>query len=243
MNEHLFDVVSVAFVVIIGVAVERFLTEFPLKHDPALRHPDPRAPRGAHAIPSKLYHICYVLSLTAIVTLVLRFLIGSDSHLRRAYTACNTKPAIDNFIVDICFLMLFGAFIVGAALARRVHWFALWLALFSGVAVLWSSIATTRGAQAPLIRWWLTINAIQFGISLAAMVWSLACRNRHNLVIAALLIVALWYVVIFPFDLEHILLGPGQKDILPKGEKTCSVAQGGGRNSMPVHPRIPPDYC
>src|SRR5689334_18009929 len=105
MNEHIFDVVSVAFVVIIGVAVERFLTEFPLKHDPALRHPDPRAPRGAHAVPSRLYHICYVLSLIAIVTLVLRFLIGSDSHLRQAYASATAKQEIDSFIVDICFLM------------------------------------------------------------------------------------------------------------------------------------------
>jgi len=218
VSDKTIDVVTVAFVVIIGVAVERFLTEFPLKNDPVFKHPNPQAPRGSfQEAPSKIYRLCYVLSLMAIVTLVLRFLIGSDFHLRHAYANATAKLGVDNFIVDICFLMLFGAFIVGAALAERIQRFALWLALFSAVAVIWSGIALIRGAQHDLICWWFTINAIQFGIGLAALVLCLRYQNRHNLVIGALLILSAWYVVIFPFDLEHILV--------KKSDRTDQVQQ------------------
>jgi hypothetical protein len=217
MSEHTFEVVTTVFAVIVGVAVERFLTEFPLKKDVAFAHPEPQQARtGARLTlsgqlrerPSKIYWFSYVFSLMAIVTLVLRFIMGSDFHLRHAYEKAASKPDIDNFIIDICFLMFFGAFIVGAALAEQIYRFALWLALFSGVAVVWSGIALLRGTQRGLIWWWLIINGIQLVLGLVVMLLCLRWEKRksYNSMICGLLVLAAWYVVIFPFDLEHILL-------------------------------------
>jgi hypothetical protein len=111
MNERSIEVVIDVFIVIVAIAVDRFFTNFPLGADPAFDPPNPKPlpedqARDHRKEHNGWYWPCFVLSLAVIVTLALRFLIGSDFHLRHAYLY---KPGdVRLFIWDICFLLIFG---------------------------------------------------------------------------------------------------------------------------------------
>ena len=230
MNERSIEVVIDAFIIIIGIAVERFITKFPLRHDPAFRLLKTAPRRRSHRRPARdvkrpilnklrywrsyfvsksWYWICYVLSLSVIVTLVLRFLLGADLHLRNAYLG---KQDTHNFAWDVFALMCFGAFIVGAALAKYVRHFAWWLAGCSAVGTIWSALAVQRAdpySLNVLIWWWFKINSAQFGIALCIglLCWvhkALESKNKKY-VIGGLVALSIWYIWIFPRDLEKIL--------------------------------------
>jgi len=230
MNERSIEVVIDAFIIIIGMAVERFITDFPLKHDSAFRLLKTAPRRRPHRRPSphrkqkgnkflywmsyffskSQYWLCYGLSLAVIVTLVLRFLIGSDLHLRNAYLARGESQDVSYFAGDIAVLMCFGACIVGAALAKYIRHFAWWLAGCSAVGAVWSWSALgrpdTHGLH-ELIRWWFKINSVQLGIALltGALCWFCQARKSKGIVIWGLALFSLWYIVIFPYDLKRIL--------------------------------------
>lgn len=210
MNEHSIEVVIDVFIVIIGIAIERFFTNFPLGADPVfdsqilnrcLGDP-PRDHRKEH---NGWYWPCFVLSLIVIVTLALRFLIGSDFQLRHAYVY--KLGDIHLFIWDICFLLGFGGFIVKAALAEDIHGFAGWLAGCSAVTTLWGILAFHRPDQHVLIRGWLIGDSIQFLLSLAVALWCWRCKSRKSqkAAIYGLIVLFSWYIVFFPFDLKNIL--------------------------------------
>ncbi len=143
MEKEAIEVVTDAFIVIVGVAVERFLTDFPLgNNDPAFQQEHSFGLRFKWRGPKKdlFYWWCYVLALIILVTLVIRFLVGSRVDLLIAYTG--TCPlSVRKFISDVSFLMFFAAFIVGAALSERIRDFMGWLSFCAATGVLWSVMA------------------------------------------------------------------------------------------------------
>jgi hypothetical protein len=207
MNENIIGAVVETFIVICGVAVTQFFSGGTVVDtDPAFWISDTdQKPRR-----DTWYVACYILALIVIVTLVLRFLIGSHEQLSREYSGQATIPSFHRFVTDISFLMFFGAFLVGAAQAKSVRAFMGWLALTSAVGVLWSFIALGRGdSNSPY--WWLMVN---FGQFLLTGSLALCCKPvdakagqgktpaRSSLVIAGI-----WFMLFFVFDLEKILLG------------------------------------
>jgi len=255
MDERSIEVVIDAFIIVIGVAVERFITEFPLGEDKAFDFlktlPHKRRYRRPHRtwkvkvrrlryrisqFRNKSYYLgSYGSSLAVIVTLVLRFLLGSDLHLRNAYLHNAGKQNINQFAVDIAVLMFFGTCIVGAALAESIQRFAWWLALCSAAGALWSWQALSRPDVQDLrdlVRWWFQINSVQCGIAfcLGVVCWYLGkSRSRklffwrfkkpetkQKIMIWGVVILALWYLAIFPFDLGKIF--KEQKEVPPAFE-------------------------
>jgi hypothetical protein len=224
LEERTIAVVSDAFIVIVGVAVERFLTRYPLgRGDPAFK---PRAsslppaekpeicryqPHGDATV-DLWYWVCYCLALAILVSLVLRFLIGSGTHLAKHYIGKTTSQSVHQFITDIIFLMFFGAFLVGAALASSVRRFMMWLSLSSAVGILWSVIAVQVRGDRGFGCWWLAVNFFQCLISLALFLWcnqtGTSPGDGRRTVRWVLGLGSLWYVGIFWFDLQKILLFP-----------------------------------
>jgi hypothetical protein len=205
MGEHIIDVVTGAFVVIVGVGIAGLMENGLGKDDLAFR--TDAAQTASHR--DSLYWVCYALGLMILVTVILRFLLGSDTHLRHAYARVSTNPvSVGNFIADVSFLMFYGAFLTGAALSNLVRTFMGWLSLSAGAGVAWSVIALIRGER-DLVFWWLTVNAIQFLLTFGLYIW--ACQIDQEVgkgrrqVLGLLGIAWAWYAIIFGFDLQKIL--------------------------------------
>lgn len=206
INDHTIEVVTAAFVVVIGVAVERSLADFPLgKYEPVFRDPATGKPKRN----LWFWLGCYALSQMIIVTLVLRFLMGSDTHLRRTFVETKGIQDLQRFIGDVCALMFFGAFLVGAALSRSVRRFMMWLALVSAVGIFWSLRESCWYQEGYFGNWWLRISVLQFVVTLPLF---LLCRKfgQHPkagiwVVRCSLIAAFLLYAVIFPLDLKHII--------------------------------------
>lgn len=202
MDERTIEVIIDAFIVVIGVAIERFLTKFPLGSDEVF-YPPPIQPYPDEIKPkhNKFYWWCYVPALMVVVSLVIRFLIGSDYHLRHRYMGSMGKSG---FIFDICVLMVFGAFIVKAALSERVDEFAFWLACCSGLGVGWSLWALCRRDNHGPVLGWFKINFCLLLVTLLVMGWCRHFRKRSSpkLVIAGLMVLCLFYCVGFYCDVK-----------------------------------------
>jgi hypothetical protein len=204
---EIITVVGEAFIVICGVAVGHFFTGGTVvDHDPAFRtkaspdQPDRR---------KTWYVVCYMLALIVLVTLVLRFLIGSRVQLMQEYGEQVDQRHFFKFVTDFCFLMFYGAFLVAVAQSKSVRAFMGWLAVISGAGVLWSLIALARGDR-DLPYWWLAVNSIQFtltgGLSLWCLPLSASPEVGRKRAIWGLVMAGVWFMIIFAFDLEKIIL-------------------------------------
>lgn len=207
MND-IIQVVGEAFIVICSVAVSQFFTGGTvIDQDPAFRTPDtPNQPERR----SFWYILCYMLALIVLVTLVLRFIIGSHVHLMRQYPREVDLPSFRRFVTDVCFLMFFGAFLVGAAQSKSVRAFFGWLALTSGAGVLWSLIALWRG-DPDLPYWWLWLNSFQLALTTALSVWCQPYNAKPGVGRTSarwgLVLAGAWFMIIFALDLQKIVLG------------------------------------
>jgi hypothetical protein len=209
MNE-IIAVIKDAFIVLCGVAISQFFTGGTVvDHDPAFRTPgDPRTPERKGA-----YVLSYTLALIIIVTLSLRFLIGSHVQMTHEY---GQQVARRRFVTDVCFLMFFGAFLVGVAQAKSVRAFMGWLAGISAAGVVWSIIAFKRS---PLAPWWLGVNTGQLVLAVVlATVLSRWCQPVNAPLAASrkravwsLVLAGLWFIIIFFFDLQKMI--PGKTDL------------------------------
>lgn len=200
--------VGEAFIVICGVAITQFFTGGTvLDTDPAFRtraSPDQLDRRNAWFV------VCYMLALIVLVTLILRLLIGSHVQLVREYNSRTPDIlSFHRFVTDVCFLMFFGAFLVGAAQSKSVRAFMGWLALTSAAGVGWSIVALWRGDR-DLPYWWLAVNFVQFAITASLSNWCrpLSAKAGEGLTAArwALVMAGVWFMIIFVFDLEKIIL-------------------------------------
>jgi len=201
--EHSIEVVGGTFLVVVGVAVERFLTGYPLgKNDPSFR--DPVHPTVI--VRDWRYVMCYITSLVILVSVVIRFLLGSDAQLRNAYVEhAFGPPQVHSFVRDVVFLMFFGAFLVGAALSKTVSKFMAWLALSSGVGAVWSWIEVLVRPDTPYAWWWLEVNSKQFVVTLSCFLLLWRARSARTTVPYVLGLLTVWYAVIFPIDIAHII--------------------------------------
>ncbi len=205
--KEIINVVGEAFIVICGVAVSQFFTGGTvLDHDPAFQtEASPNQPDRRKA----WYVICYMLALIVLVTLVLRFLIGSHAQLMQEYGEQVDKRRFFKFVTDFCFLMFFGAFLVAVAQSKSVRAFMGWLAVISATGVLWSLMALVRGDR-DLPYWWLAVNLIQFVLTGGLSLWCLPLSAKPGVgrkrAIWGLVMAGVWFMIIFALDLEKIIL-------------------------------------
>jgi hypothetical protein len=214
MDQRTVEIVSDAFIVIVGVAVERFLTDYPLGHeDPAFQRrvssstkpnktetvPCPAIPKETETVEDGWYWLCYTLALMVLVTLALRFLIGGNSDLAQTYvTPETTGTSIKRFITDVCFLMFFAAFLVGAALSKSVRAFMGWLSLSSAVGVIWTVAAHGVRQQPHLSPWYLHIGLLMaFAACLVGMALSSSVRAFMSWLAPTAVVGTTWSVFIY----------------------------------------------
>jgi hypothetical protein len=207
MDEKIIGVVLEAFVVICGIAVTQFFSEGTVVDtDPAFSGDKTTSPDRY----KPWYFISYISALIVIVTLVLRFLVGSQTQLMAAYGPEAKEVSFHGFIADVSFLMFFGAFLVGAAQAKSVRAFMVWLALTSAAGVGWSVMALWRG-ESNLPLWWLEINFLQFVLTFLLSRWckplGAPAGDGKTAAHWGLVVAGAWFIVIFFFDLKKIL-GP-----------------------------------
>lgn len=207
------DVVVEAFVVICSFAVAQFFTDggTVVDQDPAFRTSDAQ-PEPEH---NPWYWACYAFSLTALVTLVLRFLAGSHEQLKNGYPVLKNRQDFDGFLIDVSFLMVFGALLARTALTKTVRAFVAGLAGISAIGVLWSFIECVIRSER-VIRselqlgwWWLGVNLVQLVLTFALVKCCPPRGSRANVgakkVRAVLSIAAAWFCLAFYFDLQEIV--------------------------------------
>jgi len=192
--------VGEAFIVICAVAVGLFFTDGTVVDtDPAF---------GAKVCQNdgerKLwYGVGYVLALIIIVTLVLRFVIGSSIQLTQEYGKSVSLTSFPRFVTDVCFLMFFGAFLVAVAQAKTVHAFMRWLAIISACGVVWSLVALWR-SNPDLAKWWLVGNSLQLVLTGILAWWCNESGSKRP--IGGLIIAGVGFMIMFVFDLQKMLL-------------------------------------
>src|SRR5438270_4212008 len=107
------EAVLLAFTVVVGVALERFLKDH------------------AVVIQEKYqgwrHELFYWSALTILITLAIRFLVGSYIHLHFTYAEVPTLKTVLRFLKDLFFLFVFGTFLVRAALALTSKSFIFWI--------------------------------------------------------------------------------------------------------------------
>jgi hypothetical protein len=153
----------------------------------------------------------YWTSLTILCSLAIRFLVGSDFHLRYLYLQPKHSLSIVDirwFLKDLAFLLAFGVFLVRAALSQTPTSFLMWLIRFLAVAVLWCLLEMVLSHFWPLHAYvgkpWLAINSAELVTTFIAM---LVIRKRVKWCPSAFTVLAICYVIGFCFDLQFIIEG------------------------------------
>lgn len=198
------EAVFLAFGAVIAVALERFYSKPDLVDDQ--RFDD-----------SKKYMWClppsgvfYWAALAVLVSLSVRFLVGSSVHLHHSNAVA--PEAVRDFLWYTLWLFIFGSIIVGASFQTTVRGFAKWLIYFSVAGVLWSTIAIFVGDKSNdqtvrLAKGWFWINLAQLATA-AILCWvSDSKRKGKNSQVSWLLGIAFVFGVLFIIDLCHILGG------------------------------------
>jgi hypothetical protein len=190
------EAVFLAFVAVVAVALEEF-------------YRDPRLVDEQKLDDSRWYReVFYWSVLTVLVSLGIRFLIGSSVHLHGTIEV-NRGPVRD-LLWDILWLFLFGSFIARAAGAKTVPEFAKWLIWFSGAGVVWSLIAISMNPRGTLTYslalGWLVINGIQFVVTFFLLKVPRNVQPGGNDLVLRMLALAIVFAVFFIVNLCHIYL-------------------------------------
>lgn len=181
--------VLMAFSVVVGVALERFLKD--------------------HLVVSQQkfegwrHELCYWSALAVLISVSIRFLVGSEVHLHMVYTAAPTAEILRRFLKDLFFLFVFGSFLVRVALAVSLRQFVFWLMLFSGASFIWSLIEVMYSPE-PLAWPWFFMDGSQLVATFVC--WCLAPPKEgtgRSLVTMVILVIV--FGVLFWIDLWHIL--------------------------------------
>jgi hypothetical protein len=194
------EAVVLAFGAVVAVALERF-------------YKDPKVVKAQRFEHSPGHEVFYWSVLTVLVSLGIRFLIGSTVHLHGTIT--ENRGPVHDLLWDILWLFVFGSFIVRAALADDDCEFAKWLRWFSGAGVFWSLIAIVRNPGGTLTYrlalGWLIINGAQFA---ATFLVSGNVRPGSNEQVLRMLTLAVIFALLFIVDLCNILDGSLWKHIV-----------------------------
>jgi hypothetical protein len=194
--------ILMAFSVVVGVALERFLTDQKLV--------------DASGYEKKRREVFYWIVLTIMITLAVRFLVGSYIHLHITYTLALTPKTFLYFFKDLLFLFAFGAFLVRMAFSESCKDFLGWIIVFSLADVFWSGLQLIIGifdlevqkTSGPLALSWLGIGLCQLLIiSICHRFVTTEKKSPRNFRIFVFLLII--FVVIFGCDLWAILMGSG----------------------------------
>lgn len=196
------EAVTITFGAVVAVALERF-------------YKDQRIVKAQRFSTSAWHEAFYWSVLTVLVSLGLRFIVGSAVHLKGSIG--QHHGPVNEFLWDILWLFIFGTFIVRAAQAKNDRNFAYRLRWFSGAAVLWGVVAILGyphdDTSRHLAPTWLVINLVQFAASFlisgkappnpAPAEKPLASKEQ----VLRMLALAFVFAVLFIADLCHILGG------------------------------------
>lgn len=208
------------FLVVVGVALHSFLWHYRMGADLGVESaddPDPSHKRDPR------YWLCHLLCLIVFISLALRFLVGSRAHSTSTHVESITVDSrwFSFFVWNFVVLIAFGVVLVRAALSQSHYSFLKWLLSFSAIAVVWSLIDSCANKSA-WGKWWLTPNLFQ-GLVTFGLLFFLGKNPgppheeayRQKLVIV-LVVLAVCYLLIFPWDLWHIITLSSSSEALAK---------------------------
>jgi len=191
------------FDVVVGVALERALKDdgmirFALRQFRYVR--GYRFRRGTKPL-HVAYEVIYWSSFLVLVSLALRFAIGSEVQMKHVYGEATLESTL-GFMGDLLFLVLFGVVLVRAALSARLTDFLRWLIMFSLLGIIWSCIELARWPGSPYGCWWLGLNSLQLAFTLPCR-WMIRRRPRDARY--ALMALAAVYMTLFAVDVWHLV--------------------------------------
>jgi hypothetical protein len=198
------------FDVVIGVALERSLKDNRMVERALylFEKTRPKKPgdngHGRHIF---IFELLYWASLAVLVSLALRFAIGSEVHLRHTYL--ETHGSLPAFLKDLVFLVFFGVLLVRAAFSARLAEFMLWLTAFLVLGIIWSLLDIAISSVAPFGCRWLLVNSFQLALTLLGWLW---VHRKPGHAPYMLTILAVGYIAIFCFDVMQMIeaSGPNQ---------------------------------
>jgi hypothetical protein len=182
-----------AFNVIVGVALARFLRDQPLVVESEYE--------------GERRELLYWSTLIIMVTLAIRFLVGSYVHLHMSYAKPPTPHDFHLFLKDLFFLFAFGAFLVRTSFSTTCRDFLRWIMIFSITDVVWCWIEIKYRPE-PLAWNWMWIGLVQLAITSICWMFLLRVKqSSRNLGIFAFLVIV--FVALFWIDLKQILFASG----------------------------------
>jgi hypothetical protein len=191
------------FDVVVGVALERFLKDDRMVDFARDQFQTARVKRIGHNArrwDRLIWETLYWASLVVLVSLALRFAIGSEVHMKHTYV--EAKGSVSLFLKDLGFLVLFGVLLVRAALSPKLADFMLWLTTFLVVGMVWSWVEIVTLARSPFGSWWLLINSLQLALTILGWWW---VHRKPGHAPYMLAILAVCYAAIFCFDVEQLI--------------------------------------
>jgi hypothetical protein len=155
------------------------------------------------------YWLCYWLTFVVLVSLSLRFVVGSAAH---SDSLDLSKIPTVGFIRDFVFLIAFGVVLVEAALARSHRYFMMWLVGFSAGGIAWSLLEWNSDWG----HWWFCAHSSQFAVTSVCCWFAPKEPAEHGLddcpyvlkLTVLLTALAAFYIAMFIADITHILAIP-----------------------------------
>jgi hypothetical protein len=153
-GEDIVDVVVSVFAVLVGIALENFLAN-PQQH--------------FCPVPTKLFHWS---AFAALICLSLRFIIGSNVHLKETYIPARRAAAgkaaeerVWRFDKDLLSLIFFGVALVQAAGATTFRAFLGWLITFLAASIVWD-ISERACENSRFWKKWLVMDFTQCALTI-----------------------------------------------------------------------------
>jgi len=208
------EAVFLAFVAVVAVALERAY------RGPRLVEKQNFADKQWGLLRWESAEVSYWAVLTVLVSLGIRFLIGSAVHLHASFV--DNPGLVRDFMWHVLWLFIFGSFIVRSAFAESVREFSKWLTWFAVAGISWSLVAIAThslpkdgSAQVSpsdamtrkLAMGWLIINGLQFVATFS--LWKLSKNEPTgtNQQVNRLVVLAVAFGLLFIADACHILDG------------------------------------
>ncbi|HEY6350092.1 MAG TPA: hypothetical protein VI636_11855 [Candidatus Angelobacter sp.] len=193
------DVVATTFSVVVGFALTCFLEKSPMVQRYNQEHPDKsdKVVRGIFLFSSAMI----------LISLALRFLIGSKIHLLLTYGSGHGN--VFPFLKDLAFLIFFGVFLVKISWAKDSFQFMRGLTGFLVLVLLWGLITLIFWGDRHFALPWVIMDSIQLAITCGGLVLLTLVRRvlvRHPSILPyTMLLLATLYAVIFGWDLKWII--------------------------------------
>jgi hypothetical protein len=192
------------FLVVVGVALHSFLRDYKMGRDLGVARLDDlvNVPK-----PHKAYWLSYWLTFVVLISVALRFLVGSRAHVTSVYGGSGSVPLDSySFTRNIILLVAFGVVLVQAAISKSHRHFMLWMVGFSAAGIMWSLLDGTNWG-----RWWLCLHLWQVLVTVVCFLiapskpGTLVENNHVRRLTVSLSLLAVVYVWLFLADLNAII--------------------------------------